>query len=209
MKYSDLEDSRTITSEFPIDISDEIAQLGKEDYEVSDGHVPLYHVQLTGSEVTTRLIGIYYFRSEITIWLDSIPFNYNSSCERANCRAGFYPVFVARKCCWNCYPCKEDYVKEFQGLQLCRKCDLASSLPNDNNTQCVFYRYKNYKMDYAKVKTALILTTLGAAYTSSYLIIFIIFKDTVLIKSSNFQLSIIQLILHVCLSLQLIVTVLE
>lgn len=195
--------------EFPIDISDEIAQLGKEDYEVSDGHVPLYHVQLTGSEVTTRLIGIYYFRSEITIWLDSIPFNYNSSCERANCSAGFYPVFVARKCCWNCYPCKEDYVKEFQGLQLCRKCDLASSLPNDNNRQCVFYRYKNYKMDYAKVKTALILTTLGAAYTSSYLIIFIIFKDTVLIKSSNFQLSIIQLILHVCLSVQLIVTVLE
>ena len=195
--------------EFPVGTSNKIVQLGKEDYDVSDGHVALYHVQLADSEVISMLIGVYCFRSEIAVWHDWIPFNYSSSCKRANCSAGFYPVFVAQKCCWNCYPCAEGYVKESQGQQLCSKCDLASSLPNFNNTQCIFYQYKNYKIDYAKVKTALILTTLGAAYTSSYLIIFIIFKDTILIKSSNFQLSVTQLILHACLNLQLIETVLE
>lgn len=72
-----------------------------------------------------------------------------------------------------------------------------------------FFWYENYKIAFTKIKAVIILTTLGIIYSSSYLLIFFIFKNTPLVKSSNFQLSVFQLVLHLSLNMQFIVAVLE
>ena len=193
--------------ELPPDISEFVIRAGQAKYKVYDGH--LYHIEVTKNGQSSKTVGTYFFRNGSVYWRNSISFSYSSSCEKTFCNAGFYPVYPMHKCCWRCFAREYDYAKELPGQDPCTKCDSALSLPNKNRTKCVFFRYENYKIGFTKIKAAIILTTLGLIYSSSYLLIFFTFKTTSLVKSSNFQLSVFQLVLHVCLNMQFIVAVLE
>ena len=195
--------------ELPPNISEVVIKLGQARYEVSDGQVNLYHIEVTKNGWSYKTIGTYSFSDGSVFWHNSISFSYSSSCEKIVCNAGFYPVFLVHRCCWRCFACEYGYVKELPGQDLCTKCDPSLSLPNKNKTKCMFFQYENYKISYTKIRAVIILTTLGAIYSASYLLIFVTFKNTPLVRSSNLQLSIFQLILHLCLNMQFTVAVLE
>ena len=196
--------------ELPSNLSEFVIRVGQAEYKVYDGQVNLYRIEVTKNDSSSKTVRTYFFRNGSVFWHNSVSFNYNSSCEKKFCNTGFYPVFQVHKCCWRCFACDYDYVKELPEQDPCSKCDSALSLPNKTRTKCIFFRYENYKIAFTKIKAVIIFTTLGIIYSSSYLrLIFFIFKNIPLVKSSNFQLSVFQLVLHLSLNMQFIVAVLE
>ena len=196
--------------ELPSNLSELVIRVGQAEYKVYDGQVNLYRIEVTKNDSSSKTVRTYFFRNGSVFWHNSVSFNYNSSCEKKFCNAGFYPVFQVHKCCWRCFARDYGYVKELPEQDPCTKCDSALSLPNKTRTKCIFFRYENYKTAFTKIKAVIIFTTLGIIYSSSYLrLIFFIFKNMPLVKSSNFQLSVFQLVLHLSLNMQFIVAVLE
>ena len=56
--------------------------------------------------------------SEVTWATETIP---NSRCSDV-CKPGFYPIYSAKVCCWDCVPCMAEHVKYSIGQDMCKPC---------------------------------------------------------------------------------------
>ena len=131
--------------------------------------------------------------------------NPRSACSR-NCKPGKYPLFIGSKCCGICVKCSVGSVKPLPGQQQCFRCS-ENAAPNLNQTKCLSFEYKYYLVSFLNRVIAVILSSLGFIFGSLFLIVFLLYKNTPIVKASNLRLSIIQLLLHLILNYHLIITV--
>ena len=109
------------------------------------------------------------------------------------CRPGYYAFMeTSKKCCWKCLMCPEDTFKDKKGNDKCRPC-AKTSVSNQNNTGCI--QLKEVYLELNSVYGIVIATisVLGATLSLAGAIVFLLFRDTPLVRSSNRELSILQL----------------
>ena len=115
------------------------------------------------------------------------------------CSEGYYPIYKSAYCCWNCFPCLPGFAKPIAAQYLCLKC-MNYSIPNENQTSLPPV-YKYYKLSDRQRVIVTTFTLLGVVFAGFFLIIFLSYKNTPLVKSSNYHLSITQLMFHLLLNL--------
>ena len=128
-------------------------------------------------------------------------------CART-CSAGQYAIFISSKCCWKCFTRPPGYVKPIKGPQQCSKC-MYDSIPNRNFSRCLQFSYSYYSIKNRLKIVALTSSVSGIIYTSSFLVIFLWYKNTPLVKSSNLKLSVFQIILHLIMNIQVMMAILQ
>ena len=122
-----------------------------------------------------------------------------------NCSSGTYPSYISSKCCGICVRCNPGYVKPAIGQYQCSKCG-KGTVANYNQTKCLSFQYQFYTINLTHKMLALILPIFGVSYTLFILCVFLCYRKTPVVKSSNFPLSVIQLLLHMVLNIHLIIT---
>ena len=129
-------------------------------------------------------------------------------CTKRTCLAGYYPVYLSQGCCWKCQLCLPGFVKPYQGQHECIRCS-SESLTNQNRTNCVPFKYIYFQINELQMIVAIIMSFLGCIYTVTYLVIFIWFRNTPMVKSSNIKLSAFQMLLHLSLNIHITITFLK
>ena len=111
------------------------------------------------------------------------------------CDPGFYAFMETnKKCCWKCLHCPEDTFKNKSGNEKCTPCP-RTSISNQNGTGCTELREVHLKIDTTYGIIVVTLSGLGVIMSLAGVIIFLLFRDTPLVRSSNRELSIIQLMI--------------
>ena len=95
-----------------------------------------------------------------------------------------------------CYP---GFAKSHEGQHDCSQCP-SDSMPNKNQTKCLKVQYHYFIISHSQQLTAIALSSVGIVYTLGFLAVFLFYKDTPIVKSSNLALSVSQLILHLIMS---------
>ena len=132
--------------------------------------------------------------------------NLDPICTRNICSAGYYPINLPTKCCWVCHVCFPGFVKSSEGQHECNKCN-SSTITDQNQTKCLPFSYQYFRISLKQRITAISLSSVGCAYIICFLAIFAYYKDTPIVKSSNLNLSIFQMSLHLVLNLHLAIAV--
>ena len=176
--------------------------------------IDVEHIRKTNISINHSLIYRHekkYNRSEVSQWkCDKCKHlsDLEPVCITKICPASYYPVYLSQRCCWKCQLCLPGFVKPHQGQQQCTRCP-SETLTNQNQTQCVPFQYKYFKANKLQMIIATILSFLGCVYTVTYLGIFIWFRNTPMVKSSNLKLSIFQMLLHLLLNIHIDITLLQ
>ena len=173
------------------------------------GGLILYHNSLANNRSIKKPFMSYNWnglRTNIT-WHTSITLNLSTFCDVV-CMPGHYPIYIIGKCCWKCISCDADTVKKAVGLQVCSKCDKSISMANKNQTECLHYKYDFFTPSKTKVDMVLVLSLSGFLYTVFFLSVFAIYRDTPVVKASNFLLSVIQLSIHAMLNMHIFISIL-
>ena len=174
----------------------------------------MYHQWIKGGVVNVELYGKYqdrrYGRSRATAeWLTSNITLTDTFCQR-NCSPGYYPIYTGRsRCYWVCMFCENKYFKKTEGQSKCTKCDEKTSLTNKNRTICIPFTYDFYQIVGKYTNVAFIFAITGFLYATITLLVFVKYRKTPVVKSSNFPLSLIQIIFHAMQSLQLLISTLK
>ena len=173
------------------------------------GGLILYHNSLANKRSIKKPFMSYNWnglRTNIT-WHTNITLNLSTFCDVV-CMPGHYPIYIIGKCCWKCISCDADTVKKAVGLQVCSKCDKSISMANKNQTECLHYKYDFFTPSKTKVDMVLVLSLSGFLYTVFFLSVFAIYRDTPVVKASNFLLSVIQLSIHAMLNMHIFISIL-
>lgn len=173
------------------------------------GGLILYHNSLANNRSIKRPFMSYNWnglRTNIT-WHTNITLNLSTFCDVV-CMPGHYPIYIIGKCCWKCISCDADTVKKAVGLQVCSKCDKSISMANQNQTECLHYKYDFFTPSKTKVDMVLVLSLSGFLYTVFFLSVFAIYRNTPVVKASNFLLSVIQLSIHAMLNMHIFISIL-
>lgn len=173
------------------------------------GGLILYHNSLANNRSIKKPFMCYNWnglRTNIT-WHTNITLNLSTFCDVV-CMPGHYPIYIIGKCCWKCISCDADTVKKAVGLQVCSKCDKSISMANKNQTECLHYKYDFFTPSKTKVDMVLVLSLSGFLYTVFFLSVFAIYRDTPVVKASNFLLSVIQLSIHAMLNMHIFISIL-
>ena len=173
------------------------------------GGLILYHNSLANNRSIKKPFMSYNWnglRTNIT-WHTNITLNLSTFCDVV-CMPGHYPIYIIGKCCWKCISCDADTVKKAVGLQVCSKCDKSISMANKNQTECLHYKYDFFTPSKTKVDMVLVLSLSGFLYTVFFLSVFAIYRDTPVVKASNFLLSVIQLSIHATLNMHIFISIL-
>ena len=173
------------------------------------GGLILYHNSLANNRSIKRPFMSYNWNGLITniTWHTNITLNLSTFCD-VFCMPGHYPIYIIGKCCWKCISCDADTVKKAVGLQVCSKCDKSISMANQNQTECLHYKYDFFTPSKTKVDMVLVLSLSGFLYTVFFLSVFAIYRNTPVVKASNFLLSVIQLSIHAMLNMHIFISIL-
>ena len=156
----------------------------------------LYTVHPTGNETIS-------WYSNATLWNET--FHHSK-----NCLAGFYPIYKgADKCRWSCVFCESGYYKNTTGQDECLVCNRSTSLTNANRTKCLPFDYRYYQVKGKYSSIVKLLTTLGFLYSLSFLVVFVRYRNTPVVKSSNTTLTFTQIVLHIGQNCQLLLTLMK
>lgn len=115
-----------------------------------------------------------------------------------SCKAGFYPIYHGSKsCCWTCVACPLNYMKT-TGASECTKCP-DQQVSNMKRTRCVVLNVEALHYDSNEAYVMYVFVLLGISTTAWFIVTFIKFKHTPVVRSSNFELSLTQLSTHLLL----------
>ena len=129
-------------------------------------------------------------------------------CRKRNCSAGYYPVYLSSGCCWNCLPCYPGYIKPTDNQAPCFKCQ-HDTVANTNKTKCLPFTYKHFQITYFQRIVAAALSILGCICHTFIFAVFLYYKNTPIVKSSNFTLSMLQISLHAIFNVHSAIVILE
>ncbi|XP_065659018.1 extracellular calcium-sensing receptor-like [Hydra vulgaris] len=113
------------------------------------------------------------------------------------CQQGYGKIIPqVQKCCWSCYPCSFDHIVVNES---CTKCE-KNLLANHNKTKCVepITIYWSFNDSRKSLNPSLILLSSGFGILTSIFFIytFIRKKSTPIVRSSCYELSLVQMIMH-------------
>lgn len=91
----------------------------------------------------------------------------------------------SKTCCWICQPCKPNEWKT--GNETCQPCDLGFK-PSKNKTACEPINPKYPHWNDASCLTAIIFASLGGLLTILILVVFIVYRNTAVVKASTREL---------------------
>ena len=141
--------------------------------------------------------------SNTTLWNETF---YHSK----NCLAGSYPIYKgADKCWWICVFCESGFYKNTTGQDKCLLCNRSTSLTSANRTKCLPFDYQYYQVKGKYSSIVKLLATLGFLYSLSFLVIFVRYRNTPVVKSSSVPLTFTQIVLHVSQSCQILLTLMK
>ena len=156
----------------------------------------LYTIDRSGNETLN-------WYSNTTLWNET--FNHSN-----NCLAGYYPIYKgADKCHWSCVFCESGYYKNSTGQDECWMCNRSTSVTNTNRTKCLTFAYQYYQVKRNYKSIVQLLAAVGFLYSSSFLAIFVRYRNTPVVKSSNIPLTFSQMVLHAGQSCQLLLTLMK
>ena len=149
-------------------------------------------------------------KSKTTVkWFKSNSTLTGSFCEK-NCKPRHYPIYTGlSRCCWVCMFCENNHFKKIGGSRWCRKCDEKTSLTNKNRTVYIPFIYGYYQIVKKYANIAFIFAIVEGLYNTTILFVFVKYRKRPAVKSSNFPLSLIQIIFHAMQSLQLLINTLK
>ena len=127
-------------------------------------------------------------------------FKYTRSYCSSVCPPGYTnKTFNPKKpCCWDCVKCSKYHIKYSSGNTKCRKC-AANTIPNSFRTQCISIKSVDIKYNNYAGIAILSTSTLCMAVNIVVIIIFLLNKQTPLVRSSSFKSSLCQLFCHLLL----------
>uniref|UniRef100_A0A8C5W740 G-protein coupled receptors family 3 profile domain-containing protein n=1 Tax=Leptobrachium leishanense TaxID=445787 RepID=A0A8C5W740_9ANUR len=125
--------------------------------------------------------------------------NYKSQVPKSRCTDKCLPGYRkvpregAQTCCYDCARCPDGEISNRSDSENCIKCP-DTEWPNEKKNQCIL-RLEEF-LSYSDVITAVfsVLSALFFLITIGILIIFIIFKDTAIVKANNTRLSFLLLV---------------
>ena len=114
-----------------------------------------------------------------------------SKCSE-DCRPGYYAIYNARvQCCWKCVECPDDTIKSEVGNHKCTPC--PSGMIAANLTHCLKVHDKSIT-PHTRIGVLIVtLSAIGAVLPLTAIIVFILKRNTPIVRSSHFTLSLIQL----------------
>ena len=132
---------------------------------------------------------------------------YHNTAPKAQCSEtcleGYHKIINDRSpCCWTCVPCKENHYAPSKGLDQCEVCP-NGTYPNSNRTSCLAMQKLHMTYDSTNGIVTLSMTLFGSAVTLSIIAIYMRYRDTPIIRSSHFSISITELVSHLALFLTL------
>ncbi|KAM5193875.1 vomeronasal type-2 receptor 26-like [Mantella aurantiaca] len=96
-------------------------------------------------------------------------------------------------CCYHCVPCSDGEISNVTDIEICQKCP-DDQLPDKKKVKCIpkTYEYLSYEMD-IMTQAFSIITVFFSGVTLYTLTLFILFRDTPIVKASNRTVSFILL----------------
>lgn len=155
----------------------------------------LNNVQLINKSLSIITVGLWSNKAGLKVnnkiyWTSGSEKPPSSICSET-CRPGFYPIVnIGKTCCWICVRCKAGYIKPSHGENRCTKCQ--DGLTNANNTECILFKLINHTNFPRFTFVSYVLTAIGFMISSFVIFSLIRFRNTPLIKASNFKLSLVQ-----------------
>ncbi|XP_053556339.1 vomeronasal type-2 receptor 26-like [Bombina bombina] len=118
-----------------------------------------------------------------------------SQCS-VNCSPGFRRVLLKGRpsCCYGCVKCSEGEVSSQTDSDFCLKCP-DTQWPNEENTLCVprVFEFLSYETDDVAIVFSF-FSIFFAVLTAITLAIFVLFRDTPIVRANNHQLSFLLLV---------------
>ena len=125
------------------------------------------------------------------------------------CKPGHYKkVHKHKRCCWDCLPCATGFYQSSSGQELCKKCPYMA-IPNLHKTECIQLTQSYIHKDSYSAIAIYLLTSVGIVLCCITMRAFIRYKETPIVRSSNFRLSFMQLAAHIILYMSLPLFVLK
>ncbi|XP_047126236.1 metabotropic glutamate receptor 1 [Hydra vulgaris] len=128
----------------------------------------------------------------------------SSKCSEPCPPGQFAVINLQLKCCWICTFCDENYVKGNVGTEACKKCKLEEDYySNINRTRCIklhrtFWSFRE-KEQITRLIIAFLFSMIGVTISIAFIIVFVIKKNTPLVRSSNYKFSLGQMGAHLTL----------
>ena len=111
------------------------------------------------------------------------------------CKPGFYYVGTSETCCWNCVRCQNGFFKNEVANTDCRRCP-DGHVSNGNRTGCTQLEEDFLKWDSALSIVVLVFSFLGIVLVVFVVVVFLKYSQTAVVKASNRELSMIDLVCH-------------
>ena len=121
--------------------------------------------------------------------------NIKSICSE-KCSPGYVPRQIGNNwCCWHCSPCSQNSIKPEEGNFNCTECPMHTKA-NENRTSCL--PILSVHIHYNDYTGALILSisVAGLVLNVFTIVVFILKRQTPVVRSSNFSFSMVQLTCH-------------
>ncbi|XP_063281802.1 vomeronasal type-2 receptor 26-like [Pelobates fuscus] len=135
-----------------------------------------------------------------TIWKGSTNAIPQSQCSD-NCIPGFRRVLRIGKpaCCYNCVRCSEGEISTETDVDICQRCP-ETQWPNERGDKCQpkTFEFLSYETDLI-ASIFSFFAILFSVLTAVVLVIFIVFRDTPIVRANNRNLSFV-LLISLCLS---------
>ena len=166
-------------------------------------NLTLNHTRSESSKLITRTLIPNHscYMSDAVDWALDIPL-ISSVCSEI-CEPGHSAYFIVPKCCWQCVRCPPNFFKGGKGLHRCLKCNKTSDT-DTNRTRCIEYTYKYFKISGSSTTIVICLSSIGGIFSTFFIGIFFLYRDTPIVRSSNMKLSMFQLVLHLLLDAHLV-----
>ena len=117
-------------------------------------------------------------------------------CHNITCGPGFYKTYgnISNGYAWKCEPCSRNTIKLFQGNTICTPCTGMHEIPNQNQTACVD-PYVKAPLEINTKERIFVdaLCVLGIGSTLATMVVFTKKKDTPIVKTSDYKLSMVHM----------------
>ena len=177
-----------------------------ENGDIKESRFNIYTIEPTSANDTFefRLFSKWLSTTKHLVNIDNTIFDkYKSVTSKCSntCTQGFTNLTYdsTKPCCWTCTVCPKNQIKPLSGNTKCQNCPLGKIATNDR-TRCVsmesiYVRYSDYQ--------GIIILVISVSSMIISIIIIAVFvakRNTPVIRSSNYTLSLVQLLCHVVLS---------
>ncbi|XP_066919444.1 metabotropic glutamate receptor 1-like [Clytia hemisphaerica] len=123
-------------------------------------------------------------------WNNGLTIPPSSKCG-ARCEPGYEHSNGSTECCWTCIPCQGNTIKQNVGHGLCMTCQ-PGSYTNKQHTKCVIYLEKRFDFKSSMGIILLSFSITNLIVIISFTIVFIVYRKTPVVLSSQLSISLAQ-----------------